>query len=260
MTTDHGDSVVNPNIRLSHIMTRWDPEQQTRAQEVIAQTVSIFVVVSMLRSHRYLQMQTYRTQLDTTTRPEDQVAIDDRSQDAPPRRPRKLQSLAERYGITVDDTVDTNSTGTTPSVSIESELHTYLGVQIANKTDPITFWQMSQTLYPTLFRISMDYLPIQASSVPSERIFSSSAETTTKRRNRISPALMEALQMAKFFLKKRRLNFTEHLLVSEADMALDHGDGDEGDLLGRLLGDEPSDDLMDRIMVLIAQQEGDELQ
>ena len=57
--------------------------------------------------------------------------------------------------------------------------------------------------------MAMDYLPIQATSVPCERIFSSSAETDTKRRNRINPILMEALQMEKLFHKKRRLAFTE---------------------------------------------------
>jgi hypothetical protein len=50
----------------------------------------------------------------------------------------------------------------------------------------------------TWFAIAMDYLPIQASAVPSERIFSSSAQTDTARRNRIKPILMESLQMLKF--------------------------------------------------------------
>jgi hypothetical protein len=55
----------------------------------------------------------------------------------------------------------------------------------------------------------MDILPIQGSAVPCERVFSSGAETDTARRNKLSPELMEALQILKFALKKRRLNFTE---------------------------------------------------
>jgi hypothetical protein len=55
----------------------------------------------------------------------------------------------------------------------------------------------------------MDYLPIQASAVPCERVFSSAGETATKRRNRMKPKLMEALQMLKFMLKKKRLDFME---------------------------------------------------
>ena len=61
----------------------------------------------------------------------------------------------------------------------------------------------------------MDYLPIQASAVPCERVFSSSAETDTKRRNKIKPELMEALQVLKFALKKDRLNFTADLRLPE---------------------------------------------
>ena len=54
----------------------------------------------------------------------------------------------------------------------------------------------------------MNYLPIQASSVPCERVFSLSAETDTKRCNHTGPVLMEALQMLKFERKKKQLNFT----------------------------------------------------
>jgi hypothetical protein len=54
----------------------------------------------------------------------------------------------------------------------------------------------------------MDILPIQGSAVPCERVFSSSAETDTPRRNKMNPDFMEALQILKFALKKRRLNFT----------------------------------------------------
>jgi hypothetical protein len=64
----------------------------------------------------------------------------------------------------------------------------------------------------------MDYLPIQASSVPCKCIFSSAGETDTKKRNRISPALMEALQMLKFLLKKKCLDFMAGWKTTEAAM------------------------------------------
>jgi len=95
--------------------------------------------------------------------------------------------------------------------------------------------------------MAMDYLPIQASAVPCERIFSSSAETDTKKRNRISPLLMEALQMLKFYLKKERLNFTESWVTSESQMTED--DPDQGrDLLDNLLKDVGVQDTLDSIM------------
>jgi len=69
-----------------------------------------------------------------------------------------------------------------------------------------------------LFSMAMDYLPIQASSVLCERVFSLSGETDTKRRNQISPLTMEALQMLKFHLKKRCLSFTQGWVTSEKEM------------------------------------------
>jgi hypothetical protein len=55
----------------------------------------------------------------------------------------------------------------------------------------------------------MDILPIQASAVPCERVFSSSKETTTDRRNNLGPRMVEALQLLKFQSKRGRpLNFT----------------------------------------------------
>ena len=67
----------------------------------------------------------------------------------------------------------------------------------------------------------MDYLPIQASSVPGEWVFLSAGETDTVKRNRMSAILMEALQMLKFGLKKNRLNFTDGWITDEKLMQLE---------------------------------------
>src|SRR6266705_4495945 len=70
--------------------------------------------------------------------------------------------------------------------------------------------------------MAMDYLPVQATSVPCERVFSSAKETDTDKRNRMSPVLMEALQLLKFSLKKERLNFTAGWATSESTMGVVH--------------------------------------
>ena len=111
-----------------------------------------------------------------------------------------------------------------------------------------------QVTWPTIFRGSLDYLPIQASSVPSERIFSSSAETDTKKRNRISPVLMESLQMLKFALKKARLDFTAGWITSEIEM---QERDSEDDLLAALFGGD-SEDAMDRIIRDFAVDDSDD--
>jgi len=110
---------------------------------------------------------------------------------------------------------------------------------------------MQRSTLPTLFAMAMDYLPIQASAVPCERIFSSSAETDTKRRNRIGPLMMEALQMLKFHLKKSRLNFTEAWVTPENQMTNDEPDVD---LLANLLKGEYWND-WDKIIQFINSDE-----
>ncbi|KII82957.1 hypothetical protein PLICRDRAFT_74446, partial [Plicaturopsis crispa FD-325 SS-3] len=52
--------------------------------------------------------------------------------------------------------------------------------------------------FPLLYRIALDVLPVQASAVPCERVFSSSAETDTCRRSNLSPKRMEMLQILKY--------------------------------------------------------------
>ena len=62
--------------------------------------------------------------------------------------------------------------------------------------------QEHQHQYPRIFRLAMDIIPIQASSVACERVFSSGKQTMTPQRGRISAKLMEALQMLKFSIRK----------------------------------------------------------
>ncbi|KAJ7616254.1 hypothetical protein B0H17DRAFT_965655, partial [Mycena rosella] len=57
--------------------------------------------------------------------------------------------------------------------------------------------------------------------VPCERVFSSSAETDTKRRNRLYPGLFEILQLMKYAYKQARLNFTAHLVAQEEDYTIE---------------------------------------
>lgn len=59
------------------------------------------------------------------------------------------------------------------------------------------FHKLHSLQYPTLSKIARDYLAIQGSAVSSERAFSSSAITTTARRNCMLPTTIEALQLLK---------------------------------------------------------------
>jgi hypothetical protein len=94
------------------------------------------------------------------------------------------------------------------------ELARYLQAPLENVDDVVAWWGVSHLLYrqflpplivlqqnsrqfPILAAMARDYLAIQGSATPSERAFSSGSLTDTKRRNRLSPALFEALQILK---------------------------------------------------------------
>ncbi|KIK17965.1 hypothetical protein PISMIDRAFT_110298 [Pisolithus microcarpus 441] len=115
--------------------------------------------------------------------------------------------------------------------------------------------QASKSLYPIVFTIALDYLPIQASLVPCKRVFSSSSETDTKKHNCIAPALMEALQMLKFGLKKECLDFTRGWITPERDMA---GGDNRTDLLMWLFASGGGKSL-DDILRMVAWEEGDDV-
>jgi hypothetical protein len=116
--------------------------------------------------------------------------------------------------------------------------------------------QLNKSTFPTLFAMAMDYIPIQASSVPCERVFSSSAETDTKHCNHISPTLMEVLQMLKFALKKGCLDFMSAWMTEQKDLAIDNPDSD---LLSQLMKSEGNpnsfNNIQDEIMLYMDQYE-----
>ena len=102
---------------------------------------------------------------------------------------------------------------------LEGESASTISVQLIINIIP----QLHKESFPTLYAMAMDYLPIQASSVSCERVFSSSSETDMKKRNRINGLLMEALQMLKFSLKQDCLSINEHFPnMVEKDMDYDN--------------------------------------
>lgn len=64
----------------------------------------------------------------------------------------------------------------------------------------------------------MTVLAAPATSVPSERVFSSSGRTTTHARNRLSPVIVEALQILKFNHRHHVLDFTGFTVAEIKEM------------------------------------------
>ena len=76
---------------------------------------------------------------------------------------------------------------------------------LKNRGSILQHWRKRESLYPTLAKMAKDVLACPASSAPSERQFSLSGNTQTKKRNRISAQTLETMvllrnwQTNKFF-------------------------------------------------------------
>lgn len=68
----------------------------------------------------------------------------------------------------------------------ETEVQMYLSSPVTPiKRDAIEIWEDMKSLFPKLTKVAMIYLPIVATSVPSERLFSEAGATITQQRNRL---------------------------------------------------------------------------
>ncbi len=70
-------------------------------------------------------------------------------------------------------------------VDLEMRRFLALGAQ-PRDSDPIEWWLSDgKASFPTLFQAAIKHLICPATSVPSERVFSSAGEVLTKKRNRL---------------------------------------------------------------------------
>ncbi|EIW57565.1 hATC-domain-containing protein, partial [Trametes versicolor FP-101664 SS1] len=79
----------------------------------------------------------------------------------------------------------------------KDELRRYLedpALGIKKTTDTVKWWSEHAKIYPTLARMALDILPIPASSVAVERLFSHAKQVSTDRRSRLGPDLFKWLE------------------------------------------------------------------
>ncbi|CAA7268998.1 unnamed protein product [Cyclocybe aegerita] len=87
--------------------------------------------------------------------------------------------------------------------------------------DLLQWWQVHQGEHELFWRLALDVLPVQASAVPCEHVFSSSKETDVCRWSKIAPLKMEELQMLKFIYRNDWLTFADGLVCTEQEFMID---------------------------------------
>lgn len=96
-----------------------------------------------------------------------------------PRRPRIRRQEDDRYLAVVGGEYTTPAALSTTSINVTIQSHA--------------------SLYPTLARIALDILPVPASSVSVERLFSRAKEVSTDRRSRLGPDVFEWLECLNYY-------------------------------------------------------------
>src|SRR5215212_7038857 len=83
-------------------------------------------------------------------------------------------ALSAEYGLDDDDTAQAILTG---KQSVKEEFIAYSTSALSTPgLDLVKYWECMESIHPTIFDIALDFLPIQASAISSERVFSSSAK------------------------------------------------------------------------------------
>jgi hypothetical protein len=77
-----------------------------------------------------------------------------------------------------------------------NELKRYVAIDILRVkvvggvyNDPLLWWKQHQAMFPILARLARFYLAVQATSAPSERIFSVASRLIANRRTRLDPSI-----------------------------------------------------------------------
>ncbi|KAG5634032.1 hypothetical protein H0H81_003698 [Sphagnurus paluster] len=91
----------------------------------------------------------------------------------------QMYHVAKRLNLASMLGLDTPVLQVETLTTVEEEFDTYTCALSLRGTDMIKFWDVTehQKMFLTIYRIALDYIPVQASAIPCEHIFSSAKES-----------------------------------------------------------------------------------
>jgi hypothetical protein len=114
--------------------------------------------------------------------------------------------------------------GIDPSKPWLRDFHAYLNSKDRlGEMTVVQWWGINSPRYPVWASLARDFLSIMATSVSSERAFSSAGITISKRRNRLKADIVEALQCLKCMLKQDLLFREDPSIMTEVEADLGKG-------------------------------------
>jgi hypothetical protein len=78
----------------------------------------------------------------------------------------------------------------------------------------------SEKFHPLIFKVALDVLPVQASAVSCEQIFSQRNETCVLQQGLRPGGMYEVLQVLKHLYDEEQLDFTSHWIADEDDYSI----------------------------------------
>ena len=114
--------------------------------------------------------------------------------------PFKKSALEEIFADTDEEDMEVTGVQTTATVElISKEVGDYRSIKrIQFDANPLEFWQTLSERFPHLTPLALKCMCIQASSVASERVFSTAGDTLTCERSTMNPSKVDKA----IFLKK----------------------------------------------------------
>lgn len=119
------------------------------------------------------------------------------SSDVPPpaKRPPPPQPMTELFG----ELFPVDQVSKPLSQTMDEEVQRYRAVQsLSVEANPLEWWKDNQNQFPHLAKLAKRYLGVPATSVPSERVFSTAGDIVTAQRASLSPDNVDMM----VFLKK----------------------------------------------------------
>lgn len=128
----------------------------------------------------------------------DEVEEEDENQQPPSKHPRK-SPLEELFADENAEKMSSQRKIMSIQDYAEKEMQMYKETPpIFTSDDPAAWWWNQRMTYPLMSNMAFSYLCVQASSTPSERVFSTAGDTICAERSRILPEKADML----IFLKK----------------------------------------------------------
>ena len=204
-------TILHPKLRISWFKDHWrrHPLWYKKAEKSMKAVFEQYLSQEDDHTQHVNLSQTLRHKLPSDSRWEQALAVDLSllTGHKGHKRARKVNELELYYDTLLDDLT---------AAEAEKEQMGEAHVPLIDR--PFDWWrQVGQKQYPVLFKISLDYLSIPATSCETERVFSTAKRTITVDRNALSATTIESLQLQKNWLRNGIVNSTLNDLTQVID-------------------------------------------